>query len=1224
MATRGTRAALVLKAAYRILGSRSYRDKLFTPTSFAAVVNVEYQLSADAAVTEKDVQSMIRTFKPQLAGSEFTLPWREGCSKPSDSKGAVVPIYGTKKRVGRGSATNVIGWTASGGSENWLVVSDAGTSASLRIGAEEKRTMADGLSGSTGSSNSNSGDHENQPPNGTGVPTSQESTAAETVTTPSAATDATRISPQEADTAPERISSYIYTDGKYYEVPGAAVADLQHLLDSYECKEIRSPLADLGQDEDDGIGGMVGTNPPPKHTGVKIQFVGKGAMKRGVPIPSSHTLIRNSDYNTLAGYREFEKKVFIAGKCVLSLESPLMKGITFARCFCPNLSDVAYEKVLGSIFQGMYGEMQDSGVPINGRLEDVAKAVPSKSKLSECMYISSAREFALVINIIISHGVEYVFLGVDHGTKDSFHHFVKVLHFDSPVWKRVLMFVLDIDVSGSKAADASEAIKVSLDKIRAALEAAGVVVILDGVTSDAGGGAGVNPLHGALLSAEVIDEMARKISCSMHNLNLALSNAWTKVFGPQGIGVPSISQLCMLLFYTAKCYDKETRDKLWREAIANAYHDEGDRDKIRALCEEAFELFDEIVNGDDAACAFDSPELIARCVLTRWLYAVLAVKHLRDNWYGWAAFLTAVVKLERSGNKAHTYASTALDLMSIRPPVPDDVAEGDPTAVFVAPATEATDTAPSSRPTSTETTGSTTRTPSTAGTSPVADWPNAARPVPSFFAIAEFITVWCELFFTPHYEFMKKKDPRAQRHGCLSGHMAVRYFLLHDALDGMADNWQQHPAFQRYLNLIERYQDLGEAKLGGREYFFAVPGMFAKEYLRVTRKHFSQWQSSALVPYVFAGDQPEVSSELARYIVAGIDLDLDVDSQPQDDNRFTFRDKQITLPFHQHKDDDGPPTVSLGKLMRFIVERADIHMILQHELLEEYWHLLRHMADAGGTIRIYDPSTYPASAIDEDGDSYYSCFADMCAARMIAHPSHNQEAEATVNKSRRTHAQNRTEEKRSATASFASMGLDSIMPAAIKEANATKKADDEEAGKQFKPIKRPAGSTLMVPLLAERMKRDDDIDRAVMELPTGTVDTIVRKLKGEESLTKRKRAEMFNGMESKLQKTRKKRRENGKIGRIYISAAMGGEIEFSVLKKSKGHERYLLAELDHRHVEYDAGPNGDGWNVLKAKLRKNEYGRLQEDGVRAFETEETVKSFVPLSELMIENMDNLD
>jgi hypothetical protein len=113
-------------------------------------------------------------------------------------------------------------------------------------------------------------------------------------------------------------------------------------------------------------------------------------------------------------------------------------------------------------------------------------------------------------------------------------------------------------------------------------------------------------------------------------------------------------------------------------------------------------------------------------------------------------------------------------------------------------------------------------------------------------------------------------------------------------------------------------------------------------------------------------------------------------------------------------------------------------------------------------------------------------------------------------------------------------------------------------------------------------------------------------------------------MESKLQKTRKKRRENGKIGRIYISAAMGGEIEFSVLKKSKGHERYLLAELDHRHVEYDAGPNGDGWNALKAKLRKNEYGRLQEDGVRAFETEETVKSFVPLSELMIENMDNLD
>ena len=166
--------------------------------------------------------------------------------------------------------------------------------------------------------------------------------------------------------------------------------------------------------------------------------------------------------------------MFTAGKCMLSHDSPLMKGITFARCFCPNLSDVAYEKMLGSIFHGMYGEMQDSGVPVSGRLEDVAKAVPSKSKLSESMYVSSAREFALVINIIISHGVEYVFLAVDHGTKDSFHHFVKVIHFDSPVWKRVLTFVLDIDVSGSKAAEASEAVDVSLDKIRAALEDAGV------------------------------------------------------------------------------------------------------------------------------------------------------------------------------------------------------------------------------------------------------------------------------------------------------------------------------------------------------------------------------------------------------------------------------------------------------------------------------------------------------------------------------------------------------------------------------------------------------------------------------------------------------------------------------------------------------------------------------------------------------------------------------
>ena len=40
-----------------------------------------------------------------------------------------------------------------------------------------------------------------------------------------------------------------------------------------------------------------------------------------------------------------------------------------------------------------------------------------------------------------------------------------------------------------------------------------------------------------------------------------------------------------------------------------------------------------------------------------------------------------------------------------------------------------------------------------------------------------------------------------------------------------------------------------------------------------------------------------MSFELAWYIVAGIDLDLDINSQPQDDNRFTFGNKQIIPPY---------------------------------------------------------------------------------------------------------------------------------------------------------------------------------------------------------------------------------------------------------------------------------------------------------------------------------------
>mmetsp|Transcript_2065 Transcript_2065/g.4756 ORF Transcript_2065/g.4756 Transcript_2065/m.4756 type:complete len:92 (-) Transcript_2065:102-377(-) len=82
------------------------------------------------------------------------------------------------------------------------------------------------------------------------------------------------------------------------------------------------------------------------------------------------------------------------------------------------------------------------------------------------------------------------------------------------------------------------------------------------------------------------------------------------------------------------------------------------------------------------------------------------------------------------------------------------------------------------------------------------------------------------------------------------------------------------------------------------------------------------------------------------------------------------------------------------------------------------------------------------------------------------------------------------------------------------------------------PIKRPSGSTLMVPLLAERMKRDKAIDHTVEKIPPGTVDTIARKLKGDGSLAKQKRADMFDDMGSKL--CRELGRRAGRIARSAI------------------------------------------------------------------------------------------
>jgi len=69
-----------------------------------------------------------------------------------------------------------------------------------------------------------------------------------------------------------------------------------------------------------------------------------------------------------------------------------------------------------SFSRGVNLEMRDSGVPVSGRLEDEAKAVPSSKEVAGIWehVPSSAREFDLVICRIICHGVEHLRLAVDH------------------------------------------------------------------------------------------------------------------------------------------------------------------------------------------------------------------------------------------------------------------------------------------------------------------------------------------------------------------------------------------------------------------------------------------------------------------------------------------------------------------------------------------------------------------------------------------------------------------------------------------------------------------------------------------------------------------------------------------------------------------------------------------------------------------------------------------
>ena len=155
------------------------------------------------------------------------------------------------------------------------------------------------------------------------------------------------------------------------------------------------------------------------------------------------------------------------------------------------------------------------------------KCFPSQATLRQKLI-----EYAVDCLIILADAINdsKIFITCDKGNKKGLGHFVKVLAWWNSISQKVQTFVLDIDVSDGSSSKCADAIAHSMKKVKAIVE-----VLLRGQTTDSGGGGVLENLAVELQKRDLTDDFYYVANCTLHAIQLALSNPVKTVFGEGGL-----------------------------------------------------------------------------------------------------------------------------------------------------------------------------------------------------------------------------------------------------------------------------------------------------------------------------------------------------------------------------------------------------------------------------------------------------------------------------------------------------------------------------------------------------------------------------------------------------------------------------------------------------------------------------------------------------------------
>jgi len=140
---------------------------------------------------------------------------------------------------------------------------------------------------------------------------------------------------------------------------------------------------------------------------------------------------------------------------------------------------------------------------------------------------------------------------------------------------------------------------------------------------------------------------------------------------------------------------------------------------------------------------------------------------------------------------------------------------------------------------------------------------------PSHYVSLLFFSAFCEDFFDPNMEWMKRNDPvfGAGSYGNISRLVPEHLYILFNQLGTMKnDGWKSIPAFKQFLTAVDELMpEKGEVRYGGKEFFVKLPKVFLGRFESSFRAQTVQWRTKDIICMAIAGN-PTIAKWLLRWI----------------------------------------------------------------------------------------------------------------------------------------------------------------------------------------------------------------------------------------------------------------------------------------------------------------------------------------------------------------------